>query len=384
MQQQSHYRVEETLPLHLDSTTGSEQRTPETDGYSVRDDGTGGSISAKVSDSTRNRGNSDNATDEEEQIIFDNLGDSEDEAKEKTDDAEEEDKPAPIDYEEPTSECMKKVALLSNPFYNAFLWNRRKARALVIIRGAFVFISIVGAYIEVGETMKSNCFVYSPVGAFENLPQNWRWDAFFGLMFTPRTILCSEGNFDKNLERAMKEPKCSLVGYNASSFFDSNKLNISFLNFEKRATEPYDVELSPLNISQSQCLGLNHTISPEANLVDIKEKDKCGLTAWVSGEDVGPALSLLFTVTATMTFSLYSTFAVELVMVNMILKRDYDTEHRFGRWLTNWKNRNIAAVPTMVNVLRLFSSNIWFIPFVTLSPVDKCPNFSTIQASLPL
>eukprot|EP01138_Halocafeteria_seosinensis_P005005 gb/GECG01005118.1/.p1 GENE.gb/GECG01005118.1/~~gb/GECG01005118.1/.p1 ORF type:complete len:543 (+),score=61.85 gb/GECG01005118.1/:1-1629(+) len=288
-----------------------------------------------------------------------------------------------VEYEEPDSTCVKRLALLTNPYYNAILGNHRKALALLIIRATFVLASVLGAYIEAGEILNENCFVYSPVGVFENFPQNVEAKAFGDLMFTPRTILCSTEAFDDALSSAMKSPTCNLIGYNASAFFNSKQFNVTFINFRKRATEPYETNLRRSNVSIQQCLKNNDDFSPKDSLVKLTEEDTCGLTAWVSGNGIGPGLALIVTITTCLLFAFYG-FGIELQMVRMIKHKDYDGNERFHIWLLNWKYRNVAAVPKMVNVLRLFSSNIWYIAFVTLSSVDGCKNLATVQASLPL
>lgn len=119
-------------------------------------------------------------------------------------------------------------------------------------------------------------------------------------------------------------------------------------------------------------------------MLDLNEKDNCGLTAWVAdiaGEGLDPRGSLAVIILLCVIMVLL-TVCVE-VHVLSVIKPNMSFEDDNVKFLRTWR-KDVTKIPRRVRAVRCTSTNIWYIPLVTAARVNRCANFYQFQSSLPM
>ena len=125
-------------------------------------------------------------------------------------------------YSEPASKFRRRLALLTNPFYNYLKQNYIAAYVLMTLRSLLLLAAIFGAILQVSEAISGECYVYSAVGGFTNFPKDVSGSVYFGNLFSLNTVVCSSAsNFGEALDDSMENDqsfdKCGVAGYDATS-----------------------------------------------------------------------------------------------------------------------------------------------------------------------
>lgn len=159
-------------------------------------------------------------------------------------------------------------------------------------------------------------------------------------------------------------------------------MNVSYINLRRSGRTPFDIPFED-EVSIDSCLNDSH-VDRTSNGIGLTGKDECGLLPWVSGTaTLGPGNALYVTIVMCLMAGIV-TLVLEMALLRKIEFNDLQGEGLLRTWLRRWKSTNVAAVPTSINLFRLFSSNIWYVPFVTLEGVPGCSKLSFFQTSLPL
>lgn len=162
-------------------------------------------------------------------------------------------------------------------------------------------------------------------------------------------------------------------------YYDDSQYRVIYMNFKRRATEPYSVSTAIANITRDSCLVPIGDAS--AGVLDLTSQDQCDLTAWVKAKTAtfGPANALVIVIVLCFMAGV-TNFQVERNLLRLIGTRQYN---RNLRMLGDWRN-NVTKIPSQARFSRVFSSNIWYIPFVTLSTVNECAKLTRFQSSFAL
>jgi hypothetical protein len=143
------------------------------------------------------------------------------------------------------------------------------------------------------------------------------------------------------------------------------------MNFPRRGTVPYELSANISDISLLDCI-----IDGSTTDVLSLNKDRCGLTPWVKAREAtfGPSIALIIIVVLCFVVAMING-KVEQHTLGIIGRKKWE----MGDW-----RENVTKLPAEVRFSRLFSSNIWYIPFVTLGKVNECNNLTLFQSSFPL